>query len=94
MGTNRKYKINNNNNYIEFYNKNIIRRWYYNNYDNLWYEFCPDYSHNLKYIKTEEVIINLEPIIYTYNSINNYSLTMTILIYYFSITKTLITFFF
>lgn len=75
MGTNSKYKINNNNNYIEFYNKNIIRRWYYNNYDNLWYEFCPDYSHNLgKYIKTGRSNYKpVEPIIYTYNSTNNYS---------------------
>lgn len=75
MVSNTKYKINNNNNYIEFYNKNIIRRWYFNNYDNLWYEFCPDYSSNLgTFIKTGRINYQpIEPIIYTYKSKNNYS---------------------
>ena len=75
MRYNSNFKMKKNNNYIEYYNNNVIRRWFFNMNDNLWYEFCPDYSSNLgKFIKTGRTNYQpLEPIIYKYKTNNNYS---------------------
>lgn len=64
-----------NNNYTEFYerNSNVIRRWKFNYRDNLWYEFCPDYT-NLtigRFLKTGRS--NYKPLIpIKYEYIDNY----------------------